>query len=211
MENPLIIFGAKGLGIAALEIFQSNNVLVYGFLDDDTKLHNQEIGGISILGSTDDEGFTKLIGKKCDAFIATDNAKLRKQISEFLIETRKVMPVNGIHSKAYISKFATIGHGNMVAAGASIQANVKIGSHCIINTNAVLDFDVVLEDLVQIGAGSVINSGVVIEEGAFIGSGVTIISGVTIGKGASVGAGSVVMSSVKARQRVFGVPAVEIK
>ncbi len=211
MENPIIIFGAKGIGLAALEVFQSNNVLVYGFLDDDAKLHGQEINLISVLGSTDDEGFTKLIGKKCDAFIAIENQKQKESLTEFLLETRKVMPVNGIHPKAYVSKLAQIGHGNLINAGSSMQANVKLGSHNVVNTNAVIDYDCQIGDFVQIGAGTVINSGVTIEDGAFIGSGVTIISGVTIGKGARVGAGSVVMASVKARQTVFGVPALEIK
>lgn len=211
MENPIIIFGAKGIGLAALEIFQSNNVLVYGFLDDDAKIHGTEINLISVLGSTDDEGFTKLIGKKCDAFVAIENQKAKESITNFLIETRSVMPVNGIHAKAYVSKLAEIGHGNLVSAGSSIQANVKMGSHNVVNTNAVIDYDCQIGDFVQIGAGTVINPDVVIEDGAFIGSGVTIIAGVTIGKGARVGAGSVVMASVKARQTVFGVPAVEVK
>ncbi len=211
MENPIIIFGAKGIGLAVLEIFQSNNVLVYGFLDDDTKLHGQEINLISVLGGTEDEGYTKLIGKKCDAFVAIENQKAKESITDFLLETRKVMPVNAIHAKAYISKLSEIGHGNLVNVGASIQANVKLGSHCIVNTNAVIDFDCQIGDFVQIGAGTVINSGVTIEDGAFIGSGVTVISGVTIGKGARIGAGSVVMAPVKARQTVFGVPAAEVK
>lgn len=211
MENPVIIFGAKGPGLAALEIFQSNDNIVYGFLDDDSALHGKEVQTVTVLGSPDDEGFTKLIGKKCDAFVAVENTKQKQVLTEFLLDVRKVMPVNAVHAKAYISPFAAIGHGNLVAAGAAIGANVKLGSHCAVHANAVIDYDVEIEDFVYIGAGTVINPGVTIEEGAFIGSGVTIISGVTIGKGARVGAGSVVMAPVKARQTVFGVPAAEVK
>ena len=43
MENPVIIFGANHLGRAAKEIFETNSVVVYGFLDDSKKLHNTEL------------------------------------------------------------------------------------------------------------------------------------------------------------------------
>lgn len=64
MENPVLIFGAGNLGKIALDIFNRNNVVVYGLLDDDKTLHNQEIGDVLILGDTDDDGFLKLIGQK---------------------------------------------------------------------------------------------------------------------------------------------------
>jgi sugar O-acyltransferase (sialic acid O-acetyltransferase NeuD family) len=211
MENPVIIFGAKNIALTALEIFQSNENIVYGFLDDDNSLHGKEINEIPVLGSTEDEGLTKLIGKKCDAFVAIENAKQRKYYTDFLVEVRHLMPVNAIHARAYISKYATLGHGNLVASGANIGTNVTIGSHSIIAANAVIDTDSKLDDYVFIGAGTIINANVTIEEGAFIGSGVTIITGVTIGKNARVGAGSVVMNDIKPKQTVFGVPAIEVK
>jgi hypothetical protein len=43
MEKPVIIFGAKGIAHPALEIFNSNNVVVFGFLDEDEKIHGTEI------------------------------------------------------------------------------------------------------------------------------------------------------------------------
>jgi sugar O-acyltransferase (sialic acid O-acetyltransferase NeuD family) len=211
MENPIVIFGAKTLGISALEIFKSNDVLVYGFLDDDTKLHGKELEEITILGATDDDGFLKLIGKKCDAFLAIENNKQRQILVEMLIDKRKVMPVNAIHARAYISNYASIGHGNLIHVNTYIGVHSKLGSHCIIHPNVSIDTDVNIADFVTIGAGTVINSSAIIEEGAFVGSGVTVISGVTIGKNARIGAGSVVMSNIKANQTVFGVPAVEVK
>lgn len=211
MENPVIIFGAKGLGRVALDIFQSNEVMVYCLLDDDAKLHNTEINGISVLGSTDNDGFLKLIGKKCEAFIATDDNKLKAALVEMLLERRKVMPVNAFHKNISIAPSAFIGHGNMFNAGAVVNANAKINNYCIIGSNAVIDFDAELADMVQVGAGSVIGSGVKIGKGAFIGSGVTIVSGVTIGKNARVGAGSVVIAEVKDGETVFGNPAQKVK
>ena len=81
MENPVIILSGGGLGAVALDVFKKNGVIVYGILDDDTKLHGTEIEDVPILGSTDDDGFLKLIGKKCEAFVATDDNKLKKNLT----------------------------------------------------------------------------------------------------------------------------------
>jgi sugar O-acyltransferase (sialic acid O-acetyltransferase NeuD family) len=211
MDKPVIILGAKGIAHPALEIFNSNQVIVYGFLDEDEKLHGTEINVVPILGHPEDEGFLKLIGKKCEAFVAVDDNKYRQFLVKMLNDIRKVQPINAIHETSYMSTDAIIGHGNFINAQVNIGAAAKIGSHCIFNTGAIVDHHAEIGDFVQIGAGSIINAGVVVKEGAFIGSGVVIVSGVSIGKDARVGAGSVVISDVKEGQTVFGNPAAPIK
>ncbi|MCU0436803.1 MAG: acetyltransferase [Raineya sp.] len=211
MDNPVIIFGAKNLGTVALEIFHSHKIDVYCFLDDDTNLHGKEVSGITVLGSTDDDGFLKLIGKKIEAFIATDDNKLRKKLVEMLNERRKVMPTNATHKEAFLSSNLEMGHGNLIDAKAILNSGVKIGHHNIIRSGAILDYNVKIDDFVQIGAGAIIGDNVEIEEGAFIGAGATIVSGVKIGKNARVGAGSVVIGSVAKNETVFGNPAQKVK
>lgn len=211
MDNPVIVFGASGLGRAALEIFESNGNVVYGFLDDNKTLHDTEIDNVPVLGRTDDDGFLKLIGKKCEAFIASDDNKEKKGQTKILLEKRKVMPVNALHQHASLSNTAVLGHGNFINSGVTVGAGVEVGSHCLINSGATIDHSSKLGDYVQIGVGAKISANVEIGEGAFIGSGAVIVSGVKIGKNASVGAGSVVISSVEPKQTVFGNPAAELK
>ncbi|MBN3581133.1 NeuD/PglB/VioB family sugar acetyltransferase [Algoriphagus aestuarii] len=211
MEKPVIIFGAKGIAHPALEIFNSNEVMVYGFLEEDESMHGTEINTVSVLGNPEDDGFLKLIGQKAEAFVAVDDMKYRKFLVELLNERRKVQPINAIHHTAYISTDAVIGHGNFFNAKVAIGTAAEIGQHCILHTGAIVDHKAKLGDFVQVGTGSIINAEVTIEEGAFIGSGVTVVSGVTIGKNARVGAGSVVISSVGANETVFGNPAAKIK
>lgn len=211
MENPVIIFGANYLGRAAKEIFESNSIVVYGFLDDDKKLHTKEVDEVVVLGSMDDDGFLKLIGRKCEAFVAVDDNKLRKNVVGMLQEIRHVQPVNAIHSTARISSKAELGHGNFIDTGATIAPGAKIGNHGIIQANSFIGVGASVGDFVQVGAGSLINPNVIVEDEVFIGSGVTIIAGITIGKGARIGAGSVVISPVKAGETVFGNPAQPIK
>ncbi len=207
MENPVIIFGATGLGKVALDIFQSNDIIVYGFLDDDSKLHGIDIDSVAVLGSTDDDGFLKILGNKCEAFVASDDNSYRRSLVKMLLDRRKAMPVNAIHKQAYIASSAAIGHGNLFCAGAIIQAYAKVGSHCLFHAGSIVDYEAVVKDFVQVGTRSSIGSGVTLEEGVFIGSGATLVPGITVGKNARIGAGSVVVESVKAGATVFGNPA----
>ena len=211
MENPVIIFGANYIGRAAKEIFEKNGVVVYGFLDDDKKLHNKEIDEATVLGATDDDGFLKLISKKTEAFIAIDDNKLRKNLAKMLNDVRHVQPVNAVHPQAMVSAKAEIGYGNFIDGGAQVAVGAKVASHCMIHTNAVIGVETSLGNFVQVGAGSIIGTGAIVEDEVFIGAGVTIVAGVTIGKGARVGAGSVVIAPVKAGDTVFGNPAKAIQ
>ncbi|MGV3560013.1 acetyltransferase [Larkinella arboricola] len=210
MENPVLIFGAGSLGLTALDIFQRNGVVVYGLLDDDKNVHGKEFGDVSVLGETDDDGFLKLIGQKCEAFVALDDTRVRKKLVKMLNDRRHIQPVNAIHDTATVSTLANIGHGNLIAARTVVNPFAEIGQHCIIQSGAVIDSQAKLGDYVHIGTGSFINSGATVEEGAFIGTGVTVVAGVTIGKNARIGAGSVVIESVAAGTTVFGNPAQKV-
>lgn len=202
-----MIFGAGSLGLAALDLFQRNNVVVYGLLDDDKGLHGSEFGDVSVLGETDDDGFLKLVGQKCEAFVAIADGRVRRRLVKMLNERRKVQPVNAIHDTAVVSAMATLGHGNLIAARVVVNPYAEVGQHCIIQSGTVIDSRAKLGDYIHVGTGCLINSGAVLEEGAFIGTGATIIAGITIGKNARVGAGSVVVENVDAGTTVFGNPA----
>lgn len=207
MENPVIIFGASGIGKVALDIFSSKNIITYCFLDDDSALHETEVNDIVVMGSTKDDGFLKYIGKKCEAFVAVEDTAERKRIVNMLKKKRKVMPVNAIHEKSIVSEHAFIGYGNLINAGAVINAGAKIPNHCLIHTHATIEFDAQLEEFVQVGAGSIIGAKAVIKEGALIGAGATIAAGVVVGARAQVAPGSVVFKNIEADDIVFGNPA----
>jgi sugar O-acyltransferase (sialic acid O-acetyltransferase NeuD family) len=211
MENPVIIFGASYLGRSAKDIFETNGNVVYGFLDDDKKLHGKELDESVVLGSTDDDGFLKLIGKKCEAFVAVDDNRFRKTLVKMLQEVRHIQPVNAIHNSALLSNHVELGHGNFIDLGVKVGVGAKIGSHCVLQTGCIVGAEARIADFVQVGSGTIINARVEIEEEVFIGSGAVVVSGITIGKGARVGAGSVVIAPVKAGETVFGNPALPVK
>ena len=207
MDKPIIILGAGGIGKSAMEAFISNDVLIYGFLDDDKKLYGKEIGDSTVLGSFDDQSYLSVIGSQCDAFVATEEIEVRRSLVNMLLEEMKAMPVNAINNNAILASSVQLGHGNFIGAGAIVGSGAHVGNHSIIHSGALINHEAKIGDYTLIGAGSVINSRVIIEEDVFVGSGVIIVSGIKIGKGARLGAGSVVIKDVEPGQTVFGNPA----
>ncbi len=208
---PVIIFGAGGLGAAALDAFQSNNVVVYGFLDEDEALHGTEINYVGVLGDPNDDTYLNIIGKTCSAFIATDDNVIREELVATLKKRCKVMPANAVHPQAIVAETAEIGYGTFIQMGAAINSQVKVGNHCLIHPNASINYQAVLGDFVQVGAGTNIGANAQIGEKAFVGSGVTIVGGIKIGAHARIGAGSVVIKDVEEGETVFGNPAQVMK
>jgi len=165
-----------------MEAFLSNEVVIYGFLDEDETLTGREIGDIAVLGQVDDPGLLGVIGKDCEAFVATEEVELRKNLVEMLTKERKVMPVNAIHKQAQLATSVVLGHGNY-------NHEARLG------------------DYVQVGSGAVVGAGAQLDDEVFVGSGAIVVAGVKVGAGARIGAGSVVVQDVKEGETVFGNPA----
>ncbi|HET9505386.1 MAG TPA: DapH/DapD/GlmU-related protein [Hymenobacter sp.] len=210
MENPVIILGAQAVGTAALDAFLSNDIVVYCILDDEPKLHNTELLDVPVMGNTDDGELLKLIGKKCEVFVATEDAASRRSLTKMLRDDYEVVPVNSIHQRASVSTHAELGHGNYVGPNAVVAATAKIGEGILIGPNAVVEGQATIGDYAQLGSGAQIGFGASVGAGAFVGAGAVLVAGVKVGDKARVGAGSVVVADVPGGQTVFGNPAKQV-
>ena len=210
MENPVIILGAQTVGTAALDAFLSNDVVVYCLLDDDTKLQGTELLDVPVMGNTDDGELLKLLGKKCEVFVATDDTASRRSLTQMLRTEYEAVPVTAIHQRASVSVHAEIGHGNYFGPNAVVAATAKLGEGILVGPNAVIEGQATVGDYAQIGSGAQLGVGVSVGAGAFIGPGAVLVAGVKVGDKARVGAGSVVVADVAASQTVFGNPAVKV-
>ena len=211
MEKPVIIFGAQGLGIVALDILQQNDVVVYGFLDDDEALQGKEINHVPVLGSTQAENYLELLGKDCEACIALANRGKQERLLAMLKKQKELIPINAIHPSAIVAATALFGYGNLMHANVVVGPNATLGNNCFLQAQAVVAHKVVVKDFVQIGAGIVIGENAILNDGVFVGAGATIVAGVEIGTEASIGAGSVVVAHVKPGETVLGNPAKPVK
>ena len=210
MENPVIVLGAQAVGTAVLDAFISNEVVVYCLLDDDPKLQNTELLDVPVMGNTDNGELLRLLGKKCEVFVATDDTASRRSLTEMLRSEYEAVPVNAIHQRASVSVHANLGHGNYVGPNAVVAATATLGNGCLIGPNAVVEARVTIGDYAQLGSGALLGAGVLVGEQAFVGAGAVVVAGVKIGNKARVGAGSVVVADVPAGQTVFGNPAVKV-
>ena len=204
---PVIIIGVNSFALEIADIFQKNNVVIYGFLDDDPKKQNTFIGEIPVLGNTEDEQYWGLIGKNCNVFVALENPTERKKMIETIIEDCKTKPANAIHPNASIAEVGSIGYGICIGNGAILQPSCRIADHCVIGAGSIIETGAILDEYVQIGSGSVVGKEAKIENNAFVGINCTIVGSIKIGKSTSVGAGSVVIENLPSSKRAFGNPA----
>lgn len=134
--------------------------------------------------------------------IGIGNNAIRKKIAE----TYRYDYINLIHPAANISKYATFDVGIVVMAGATVNASVKVGRHCIINTNASIDHDCIIGDFVHISPNVALGGDVRVGEGTHVGIGACVIQGIVIGKGCTIGAGTVIIRNVPDGAIVVGNP-----
>ncbi|MDM1328400.1 acetyltransferase [Myroides odoratimimus] len=195
----MYLYGASGHGKVIAEIAEECNILVKGFIDGNkaiTAVLEYKVIASDTLG---------LVG---DTVISIGNNKIRK-----LIATRDTHLnfVSILSPRANISKRTIIEEGTVVMMGATINSEVKIGKHCIINTNASVDHDCVLEDYVHISPNVALAGNVEVGEGTHIGVGASVIQGIKIGKWCTVGAGTVIIKDIPDYAVVVGNPGKIIK
>lgn len=193
----MYLYGASGHAKVIIDILRANNIEVTALIDDDPTL--KELCGLPILHDAKNLG---------PIIISIGNCQTRKKIVDAICSMSDEKPVfpTAIHPSAIISPSATIGEGTVIMHGAILQADVKIGKHCIINTKASVDHECIIEDYVHIAPGCTLSGDVRIGEGTWIGVGSTIIQGIKIGKNCLIGAGSVVTEDIPDGCKAYGVP-----
>ncbi len=145
MNKEIILIGAGGHAKVISDIIKKNHDIVYGYLAD---IAPNDVS-LNWLGKIDD--YYKYKDKLF--IIAIGSNEARKIISD---KCKDINYYTAIHPSSIISDKVSIDEGSCVMAGAVINENVKIGKHCIINTNATIEHDDVIEDFVHISPRSVL-------------------------------------------------------
>lgn len=194
----MYLYGASGHGKVIAEIAEVNNELIDGFIDENPSIKN----------IWDYKVYTQVPQNANEMIISIGDNHIRKLIYEANIEM--IYP-NLIHTSANLSQKLKIDKGTVVMAGSSVNCDTHIGMHCIINTNASVDHDCLLEDFVHISPNAALAGGVSVGEGSHIGIGASVIQGIKIGKWVTIGAGAVVIEDVPDFAIAVGNPAKVIK
>ncbi|MEW5942683.1 MAG: NeuD/PglB/VioB family sugar acetyltransferase [Pseudomonadota bacterium] len=199
----LAVLGASGHGKVvadAAELAGWNEIV---FFDDAWPSRNTN-GIWKVAGDT-----TSLLaagGQFDGVVVAIGDNRVRLEKQNLLLE-RSLPVVSVIHPAAVVSRYAAIGTGSVLFAGAVVNAGAALGQGCIINTGASVDHDCVLEAGVHVSPGARLGGAVRVGKITWIGIGACVRQCVSIGAGAMVGAGAAVVSNVPDSVTVVGVPA----
>jgi sugar O-acyltransferase (sialic acid O-acetyltransferase NeuD family) len=198
-----VIVGAGGHGRELLDIVEAINTLTptfefIGFADDgspDPVLLASR--SATLIGRRPPVGSSYIIGIGHDA--------TRRRVAEDIGVSAQAVAL--VHPLASIGSDVKLAPGVILAAGARITTNVRIGEHTHLNVNAVVSHDCHVGSFVSLSPGVLVNGNVTIGDEVLIGTGAIILPGRTIGSSATVGAGAIVTRDVPPGATVKGSPA----
>jgi UDP-perosamine 4-acetyltransferase len=190
----ILILGAGGHGRAVCEAARDAGFSPRGFLDARAPL--PDMLGLPVLG---DEG----AHDGGPLLIALGGNALRLAAAGRLSCALPVL----LHPSVIRAGSATVAEGAVVMPRAVLGALARIGRLALINTGAIIEHDVVVEEGAHIGPGAVLCGGVRIGARALVGAAAVVAPNLSIGADAVVGAGAAVLADVPSGARVAGVPA----
>ncbi len=194
--KPILRSGGGGHCKACIDVIeQEGKYQIVGIIDLIEKAR-EKILGYSIIGTDDD--LPELIKEYQNALITVGqikSANSRKNIYEKLKKLNARLPV--LKSPlSYVSKHATLLDGTIVMHHAIVNAEVKVGRNCIINSNALVEHESTIGDFCHISTSASINGQVNIGKECFVGSGSTIVNNITITDKVIIPAGKTVYKSI---------------
>jgi len=206
-NKKIIIIGAGSLGKMTASILVDNNeydLNDIAFIDDNISV-GQRVLGFLVLGKMED---LKDLGSAyfVDFIIGIANNKIRRIVTESL---ENFNFVNVIHKTASISKYASLGTGNIILPFVSVDPEAIIENHVIINKNSTIGHNVTLCNFSQASPGT--NLGGYIGEGVFLGLGSIVLPEIRVGENSIIGAGAVVNKDIPANCVAIGIPCKPVK
>jgi sugar O-acyltransferase (sialic acid O-acetyltransferase NeuD family) len=205
MKEPILIYGAGGLGkevlslVRALEHFEP-----MGFIDDGLRKDTM-VKGVRVLGGLD---VLNSFSTPVNMVIAIGDPSAKSILVKMIDPSRVYFPVL-IHPSVILQDEESIrcGEGSIITAGCILTTDISIGSHVLLNLNTTVGHDVAIGSYASVMTGVNIAGTVKIGDGVLIGSGSNIINGVTVGNFSKIGMGAVVIKDVESETTVVGVPA----
>lgn len=189
----LLLIGSGGHARALIDIIESaSDWQIVGLVGQSTEI-GAKVFGYPVLGCDDNlvdlrdhaDGAILALGHLGSATKRQDLAQ-RLQALDFITP-----PIVSAH--AIVSPHASLGPGTTVGHGAIVNAGARVGSHCIINSKALIEHDATIGDHCHVSTGVLINGGVSIGNASFIGSGSMIREGLVLPSQTVISAGKRVM------------------
>ncbi len=202
MNDKIIIIGGGGHSKPVIDAIICAGDIPVGILDRRFG-ELSDILGVPVLGTTDDwKKYTD-----CKFVIAIGNNGIRKALAESIdVDWHTV-----IHPAATVSRFARVGKGTVVFAGAAVNPGANVGAHCIINTCAVIEHDCTVCDYAHISPTAALSGTTYVGECTHLGTGVKTVNNISVCGNCVIGAGAVIAKDITEPGVYVGVPTRRIK
>lgn len=190
------------MGQEVADLAIAAGIEVVGFVDDRPALHGLAPLGLPVLGDR-----SWLQGRDVAVFVAVGSPALRRRICHELSTLGVGEPPALVHPSAYVGLGCEVGPGSVVAATATLTADVQVGRFVIVNAGATISHNSRLADFATLAPGVHLAGSSMVGEGADIGIGAVAIQGLTVGAWSVVGAGAVVLRDIPPDTTSVGCPA----
>jgi sugar O-acyltransferase (sialic acid O-acetyltransferase NeuD family) len=205
MREPLLIYGAGGLGREVLSlVYAMDSYEIMGFLDDGIA-PGTVIKGIKVLGGHE---VVHSLDQSVNLVMALGSPGIKAELLKKIESPRVNFPI--IRHPSVILQEASavdVGAGTILCAGSIFTTDIRIGNHVLVNLNCTVGHGATIGNYSSLMPGVNVAGEVSIGVSVLIGSGVNILNKVTIRDNSTVGMGSVVIRDVMANSTVAGVPA----
>lgn len=198
-KTDIVIFGAGGHAKVVVDIVEAQDVChISCIIDHNCK--SDEFLGYPLLHE-----FSPSL-PQAGIIAIGDNFVRAKVATDTLERSPNFRFVTAVHPSATVSRRSKVGSGTVIMPGVRVNSSTTVGQHCILNTNASVDHDNVIQNYVTVGPGATTGGNVTLEEFSMLGLGASCIHRTVIGKHAVVGAGSVVVRSIPSFSVAYGTP-----
>lgn len=198
----VVIVGCSGHGREVHDVAIACGHTVVGFVDD----AECDAGVLARLGLPRLGDLEWLAGYDGAVLLGIGASASRAAVAARTAPSERPSPVL-VHPQATCGSDVVLGDGTVVAAGARLTTNIRLGRHCYVGPNATIGHDTHVGDCVTVLPGATVSGMVTLGAGATVGTGASVLQGIEVGADAFVGAGAVVTRNVAPAVTVVGVPA----
>lgn len=192
MKPEILLIGGGGHCKSVIDVIEAEGTYTIAGIIDQKILIGSQVLGYEIIGCDDDLPY--LVSRYTNAVITVGqvrSAEVRKKLFALLDSFGYLLPTI-VSPRAYVSKHAALGRGNVVLHDALINAQAQIGDNCIINSKALIEHDCHIGSHCHISTGAVLNGATRIGSCTFVGSNAVSKEGVIVPENSFIKAGSTI-------------------
>jgi len=188
------VYGAGGHGRVLGRQMAADGVMAR-FIDDRDAVSTELPGRWEGIASS-------VLSLSTPVIVAVGNNRSRADLSAGLGN-----PILGWRSSSAQSFSSNVHETAQLLAGCIVNDGAYLPQGVIVNSNAIVEHDVLLKEFSHVATGAVVGAGSCLDERVFVGMNATVLPGIHIGRDVIIGAGAVVTSDVAPGLTMVGVPA----